>query len=84
MGGEGEVVGCQGWLQADTVCVRHTFCVRHALESHTVDDLPHLPLENVESDYLVIQFLWVLPSLDAAKQMILTMLPKAQFVSLHL
>ena len=84
MGGEGEVVGCQGWLQADTVCVRHTFRVRHTLESHMVDDLPHLPLENVESDYLVIHLLWVLPSVDAAKQMILTMLPKAQFVSLHL
>ena len=77
MGGE----GVDWWVvrggYRDTVCVRHTFSVRHTHLSRTVSDLHHLPQDHVESEHQVIHLLWVLPSVDAAN---LPMLPKAKLL----
>ena len=48
MGGEGEVVGCQGWLQMDTVGVRHT------LACATQPQHEHVLLDRLEPVQLVV------------------------------
>ena len=53
MGGEGEVVGCQGWLQMDTVRVRHTLAC--ATQPHH----EHVLLDRLEPVQLVPPRLWV-------------------------
>ena len=45
-----------------------------------MSDLHHLPLDHVESEDLVIHLMWALPSVGAAKQMILPMLLKAKLL----